>query len=928
MRYKRIRAFIVVVLALSFVLGPGIGRSRAEIAPGIALDTLSPPMKSNDLFGTQYKDIALIKMALQANIMSLADKGRLSDIADAGITESTERTIFNPASIQFFFREAMELQNGFYAVKSKISSKGAEPRTYYAVFSLKKDGQGGYPIHVYTMSEYRGFRGIAGSFPSRKEEDTATIERYIKLNEKIIDKYISEHIVSGDFAEIEGRADSLDWNSLFPRRKIPANYWPRRYLDRIRAQLDPFLVHLGTGIDKAFEGKNIVFIRMNNDEYPLVRLSGRQIKVASHTSVNAVYIFLTEEEFSCLDSNAPKQSAETEKVGEILDALAFRFLHEVGVSYGLSYGVSGEEEEGVVSNDVFQGYCNYFINEPIDEIFARYPELRRCGYNTAHLDKIEGRDYLASPEDKGMTAKMINSFEGIWKAVEKDKDFPFSDTARETFGKILEMDRVRREQKISITPAEHYMIFYAQVFGARKYGGLITFMEELAEEAGKSGTRMRGFVRTVLEDRDYIELYLTAKLLEGRSLKAYRLLGEKFEHICAYQLYGRDRGLEKMKSLYGDEWDDTFAGLTSRVSDKIIGMILYDRGRGDFESALAALDSLLAFQQYEHELATGIDMGVLESWVARVKKRIAGRDGRITDPDMEELARLSELMGYSGGQFTLDRDVVDTAFERALLFLKKKLFDEERIAEEHAASGTPSHRDSLRILKEDLVKKRNEAKKAEKLAKKEEAEEMAGLSRLAGEAIPTHPDKRFTLIMTHEFYFGEELEAHRRTFGDRFNLESVSAKDEEMFVKKTMDLASGIEDRCVALVPATLSEEQLQTLSSHGIRFVRTDAMMLLQARTDRDESRLAFQMNTYAAMLLARKVDEKTPENDPIYRLLEFYINSIFSLDEGLDAGEYIRAIAGGKVSVLLRGILSYRPAVPYRVPEYNVISRTLISA
>jgi len=906
MGYMKFRSIKIITLMLAISLLADLDFSRTYIKDAAAdrVDTLSPPLKCDDLLGVEHKDIGRIMLALQGNIMSIT-KG--ADIAALGRKIEKENTIFDPVDMQFFFNERKVLGNGFYSVMCRVwdNCQSGVSRTYYAVFSLEKNEDKGYPLYVYTQREYERYAGLSdrtGNFPERKRKDRVTIERYMRMNEGIIDKYIRDRIASGDFAEINERSKELGWDKRFPARKLPPCYWPKAYLGRMKSYLDSFLSHFGTSIDKAFEGKNIVFIKVDGDVYPVVTLRGRDIKVGSHTSPNAVYFFVGEDIFDLLNGNAVSIKADPVKVKEALDSLSLRFLHEVGVNYGLSFEVTGKGDKGNVSNDIFQAYCSYYLNEPVGSILSRYPGLKKLKYNTVDLDKINGRDYLASARDKLTTGKIIRMVKRAWASAGEDIGRPFTKGAQEAFRKIKEIDELRYEHDIPVTATEYFKIFCAQVFGEHEYNGIIEFVEWMSREAVDDKGDMKDFALEVFENRAFLDLYFTAQLLGGKSLQASRLTGQEFIYLCADQIFGRDQSRQKMCEIYGATWDGRDGGIRQVMMENVAAVVQTYRENGEYDKAISVADMLIAYQAHEKEINSGVktDLGpAIKSWVERIERRTKNSGGKISPEDMEQLSRLAELSGDSIDGTAVLGSGPKTPFECEILDLKEKMLEE-----------------------------REKARMSERSTKADEISEMIKLAGMAGVEIPTHPDRRYTLIMTSEFYYGREIEEHRVKYGDRFELESVSAKDNDQFVQKVIDRAVGIEERAIALVPSTLTEEHLEKLSSQGIRFIRTDPDMLLQARADRDDARRSFQVNTYAAMLLARKIDDNTPKDSSVYRLLEFYIKSLFSLDNEIGPEEYVSAIIRGNLQVLLKGLLAYRPAEPYRMPQYDTVAASLISA
>ena len=225
--------------------------------------------------------------------------------------------------------------------------------------------------------------------------------------------------------------------------------------------------------------------------------------------------------------------------------------------------------------------------------------------------------------------------------------------------------------------------------------------------------------------------------------------------------------------------------------------------------------------------------------------------------------------------------------------------------------------------------------------KKEEVRDMIALADRAGRVeLPTSPNKRYTLLMTSEFFGDDRKEMEKQAFeyGDRFNLGMVSGRSEEDFIDNVFLHIDRIEEeknlkdvakRTIVLVPYNISEEQLNRLAWEGIRFLRVRPEALKMAREERTtKENRAFQENIYAAMLLARHVKSNTDKNSASYRLLKFYLKSFFQLD-AVPVEDYIRAIITGDIAVLVQGILRDRPATPYDAEkDYNEISHALIFA
>ncbi len=212
-------------------------------------------------------------------------------------------------------------------------------------------------------------------------------------------------------------------------------------------------------------------------------------------------------------------------------------------------------------------------------------------------------------------------------------------------------------------------------------------------------------------------------------------------------------------------------------------------------------------------------------------------------------------------------------------------------------------------------------------------DEINGLlkeARLAGLEIPTNAYNRYKLIAPFEFFGNDDREfnVHKFLYGDRFYLDYVSDRDKTRYIDKVLVSAKEFEDRTIALVPDDTTVEDLERLNQAGVRFIRVNLDTLLHARTEEKGYKhiLRFQKNTYTVMLLARRIDEINPESS-IYRILSFFIKTHFDLKD-VEVSDYIKAIIDNQVAVLINGILAFRPAEAYDIPEYYEIAPALTSA
>ncbi|MDP2929891.1 MAG: hypothetical protein Q8O01_07530, partial [Candidatus Omnitrophota bacterium] len=169
---------------------------------------------------------------------------------------------------------------------------------------------------------------------------------------------------------------------------------------------------------------------------------------------------------------------------------------------------------------------------------------------------------------------------------------------------------------------------------------------------------------------------------------------------------------------------------------------------------------------------------------------------------------------------------------------------------------------------------------------------MTSLASEAGLQIPTHPDERYNLLVTSEFFANGDFEEHKAKYGDRFDLDRVSGRSHKQFVDNILAKAVSKETRTIALVPSDLPAEQLERLTKAGIRFMRVNTADLQKAKADRDTNREKFQLDTYAMMILSRRIDNTITADSAIYRLLSFYLKSHFALTDMIVVDDYIMAI------------------------------------
>ncbi|MFH1189315.1 MAG: transaldolase family protein [Candidatus Omnitrophota bacterium] len=231
---------------------------------------------------------------------------------------------------------------------------------------------------------------------------------------------------------------------------------------------------------------------------------------------------------------------------------------------------------------------------------------------------------------------------------------------------------------------------------------------------------------------------------------------------------------------------------------------------------------------------------------------------------------------------------------------------------------------------EDIIAKEKPVVPAEQT----EIAAMASLADEAGKQIPFLENERYNLLVTEEFFANGELKADKETYGDRFNLDSISGDSDESLIRNILLKSAGKGARTIALVSDKLPDEKLAELTAEKIRFVRVNTLGLLEAKENskRDKKEKAyreqFQLDTYAMMLLLRWVDNSITPDSSIYRLLSFYLKSHFELTDKIAVDDYITAIVNNDIPKLIQGYLAYRPIQPYDVSEYGTVAEALLTS
>jgi hypothetical protein len=179
---------------------------------------------------------------------------------------------------------------------------------------------------------------------------------------------------------------------------------------------------------------------------------------------------------------------------------------------------------------------------------------------------------------------------------------------------------------------------------------------------------------------------------------------------------------------------------------------------------------------------------------------------------------------------------------------------------------------------------------------------------------------------------GREYKEDILEYGSVFDLEKIKPGRPGTIISRILKKikARGLDPEDVIVqLPKFFSEEkaELKRLvdNAPGIRFIIMNGKGLKN-----EKKSAAYRKNIYAMMLLARKLDENTPEDSKLALLLKFFMEAYMgkkgNTPDIVDA--YMGALVRNDIALIVKTVLSYKPIEKYDIPDYNKIAATLISA
>ncbi|GEM_PF-2907591 len=346
---------------------------------------LSAPSRIDDIMGIEPKDEFRVRWALQQELSKFEEEGRKHGLALSAETFESmsknprvvENTKFMPADIRISLRDYTMTPHGF-CVKVKIKDRYG-PRTYYALFSLNKDDKGKFPINVFSEREKSAI--FATTLPEKLPSYTKAVERYARHEEgeDAVIRYAHEHGLARE--PLKDRLDYSSWVTYSFRRlsiKVanPKNLTPIENREFRLIKVTRELKRLMLSLPKA------IVVGADGEEH--------EVAYIAHSSNNAVYVFVGENDFDILTN--PDRKPTPEELGFARDTTCVWLIHELGVMLGLiphrfiRHGIGEGDQDPV--NEIDERFFGFVKDSNI-----KFPELK---LDIANLDtNLATRDFAA-----------------------------------------------------------------------------------------------------------------------------------------------------------------------------------------------------------------------------------------------------------------------------------------------------------------------------------------------------------------------------------------------------------------------------------------------------------------------------------------------------------------------------------------------------
>ncbi|MDD5496149.1 MAG: ROK family protein [Candidatus Omnitrophica bacterium] len=463
-----------------------------------------------------------------------------------------------------------------------------------------------------------------------------------------------------------------------------------------------------------------------------------------------------------------------------------------------------------------------------------------------------------------------------------------------------------------------------------------------------------------------------SKINEPRDLSELAINGSKAEQqtakdIIRYIAREVGKGLAALINYsYGKEWQLDGVVLGSTIGEKLgidsNGVMLRTAEGEDYyydDIQEAAFYELAVRFGVEQSFARRVSSRIVRSPLTQDERETAGFDRKYA-ATAEEAVQIEDAKAADPYEAAIAvmRKIAEN-FANSLSFSPKALslalgLDPEKIRPAIALLTGHGYLETLSLggnLRISLTDKAKKAVKAGVFTREAlfEIPDMVNVADSAGKEISRIYPEKYRLLVDCNIYKGgrEELDNDRSkgyisadgkciVAGDRFELEMVDTSNIENILKYVKDPA-----RTIVQVSGNLKVDDIMQLmkKAPGIRVVNVDTSNFKYDNELDAVARQKCRFDLYAMMLAARSITgEDVKTKNSIYRALKFFLNSHYKNGVEDIASHYIDALVveetvdeklkKDNITYILKCILSYKPAKPYRVPEYNNVAAALISA
>lgn len=389
---------------LSIILLACFSASNISFAAEINSFKLATPSK---LIDSEFKEAAQVLIATRQALKTL-EEFNLASIRLLGQRAIKERSVFTSLAGAIYFDTAealgMEIQGRrvFIEENSCIIRAQMAGKPYYVLVSKNTEGKG-YSMTVVSeriLAEALRNRTVKFTHELLTGEDRAVLNRYIEHeieteeNNNPIDPWIATRMANGHYAVDDIISQTKDRYKNAERKYKNQNYI--NLLLKISGSMQSIRIPKDRVATIIFEmmGRPLVLIPYDNtEELPVMRVGGQNIKVTSHSSEYATYVFV--DRYLCDGIKEGDRWAS-----DLNDIVEKSLIHEIGARCGLDIeAIEGDRPLNALDLGIRQGAASKYA--------ARLESIAPINLN---LKLRERKDYAwgLSPKAKfGVLAGLV-----------------------------------------------------------------------------------------------------------------------------------------------------------------------------------------------------------------------------------------------------------------------------------------------------------------------------------------------------------------------------------------------------------------------------------------------------------------------------------------------------------------------------------------